>query len=49
MNMNGTINMFLQQIVRDKAVPFSLSLDSQQAAYADLLYATFWRRTAIFI
>ena len=39
MTMNGTINMFLQQIVRDKAVPLSLSLDSEQALYADLLYA----------
>lgn len=39
MNMNGTINMFLQQIVRDKAVPLSLSLNSEQAVYADLLYA----------
>lgn len=39
MTMNGTINMFLQQIVRDKAVPLSLSLNSQQSVYADLLYA----------
>ena len=39
MSMNGTINMFLQQIVRDKAVPLSLSLNSEQAAYADLLFA----------
>lgn len=39
MNMNGTINMFLQQIVREKAVPLSLSLNSEQAAYADLLFA----------
>ena len=39
MNMNGTINMFLQQIVRDKAVPLSLSLNSERAAYADLLFA----------
>ena len=39
MNMNGTINMFLQQIVRDKAVPLSLSLNSEKAVYADLLYA----------
>ncbi len=39
MTMNGTINMFLQQIVRDKAVPLSLSLSSEQALYADLLYA----------
>ena len=39
MSMNGTINMFLQQIVRDRAVPLSLSLNSEQAAYADLLFA----------
>lgn len=39
MTMNGTINMFLQQIVRDKAVPLSLSLNAEQAVYADLLYA----------
>jgi DNA-damage-inducible protein J len=39
MNMNGTINMFLRQIVRDKAVPLSLSLNSEQAVYADLLAA----------
>ena len=35
MNMNGTINMFLQQIVRDQAVPLSLSLSSEQSLYAD--------------
>lgn len=39
MTMNGTINMFLQQIVRDKAVPLSLSLSSEQALYAELLCA----------
>lgn len=39
MTMNGTINMFLQQIVRDKAVPLSLSLSSEQSVYADLLAA----------
>ena len=37
MNMTGTINMFLQQIVRDQAVPLSLSLSSEQSLYADLL------------
>ena len=44
MNMNGTINMFLHQIVRDKAVPLSLSLSSEQAVYADLLAAQAERR-----
>lgn len=39
MSMNGTINMFLQQIVRDRAVPLSLSLSSEQSLYADLLRA----------
>ena len=39
MNMTGTINMFLQQIVRDRAVPLSLSLSSKQSLYADLLKA----------
>ena len=37
MSMNGTINMFLQQIVRDKAVPLSLSLSTPESLYADLL------------
>lgn len=31
LNMNGTINMLLKQIVRDKAVPLSLSLSSEQS------------------
>jgi DNA-damage-inducible protein J len=39
MTMNGTINMFLHQIVRDQAVPLSLSLSSEHSVYADLLYA----------
>ena len=36
MNMNGTINMFLHQIVRDQAVPLSLSLHTERSIYADL-------------
>lgn len=44
MNMNGTINMFLQQIVRDKAVPLTLSLNNKDALYADLLYAEYERK-----
>lgn len=47
MNMNGTINMFLHQIVRDKAVPLSLSLSSEQAVYADLLAAQSERRQGV--
>lgn len=39
MNMNGTINMFLHQIVRDRAVPLTLSLSAEQSVYADLLAA----------
>ena len=31
LNMNGTINMLLKQIVRNKAVPLSLSLRSEQS------------------
>lgn len=30
MTMNGTINMFLQQIVREQAVPLNLSLKSEK-------------------
>ncbi len=37
MSMNGAINMFLQQIVRDQAVPLSLSLSTEQSICADLL------------
>lgn len=39
MSMNGTINMFLQQIVRDRAVPLSLSLSTPESLYADLMKA----------
>lgn len=39
MSMNGTINMFLQQIVRDKAVPLSLSLSTPETLYVDLMKA----------
>ena len=39
MTMNGAINMFLNQIVRDRAVPLSLSLSSEKSLYADLLKA----------
>jgi len=45
MNMNGTINMFLQQIVRDKAVPLSLSLSTPETLYADLMKARHDRET----
>lgn len=39
MTMTSAVNMFLQQIVRERAVPLSLSLDSGRALYADLLTA----------
>ena len=47
MNLNGTINMFLRQIVRDRAVPLSLSLSSEQSLYADLLRARMERAQGI--
>lgn len=37
MNMNGTINMFLTQIVREKRVPLNLSLNSDKEVLPDLL------------
>lgn len=37
MNMTGTINMFLQQIVRERTVPLSLALSSEQSLYAEFL------------
>ena len=37
MTMNGTINMFLTQIVREKRVPLSLSLNSDKEALPDLI------------
>lgn len=45
MNMTGAVNMFLQQIVRERAVPLSLSLDSSRSLYADLLSAQHDRET----
>ena len=39
LTLNGTFNMLLQQIVREKSVPLSLSLTSQHGLYADLLLA----------
>ena len=39
LTLNGTFNMLLQQIVREKSVPLSLSLTSQNRLYADLLLA----------
>ena len=39
MTMNGTINMFLMQIVRERAVPLNLSLNPGKNVYADLMHA----------
>ncbi|MBR0282218.1 MAG: type II toxin-antitoxin system RelB/DinJ family antitoxin [Oscillibacter sp.] len=39
MTMTGAVTMFLKQIVRERAVPLSLTLDSSNALYADLLEA----------
>lgn len=39
MTMTGAFTMFLKQIVREQSVPLSLSLDSSNAVYADLLEA----------
>jgi len=47
MNMTGAINMFLRQIVRDRAVPLSLSLSSEKSLYADLLRAKAEREQGI--
>lgn len=44
MTLNGTFNMLLNQIVREKSVPLSLSLASQNSLYADLLVAEDERR-----
>ena len=37
MNMNGTINMFLNQIVREKRVPLNLSLNKDDDLMPDIL------------
>ena len=39
LTMSGVFTMLLKQIVREKSVPLSLSLDSSNAVYADLLEA----------
>ena len=45
MTMSGTINMFLTQIVREKAVPLNLSLSPQdRTALDDILAAREERR-----
>ena len=45
MTMSGTINMFLTQIVREKAVPLNLSLSAQdKAALDDIITAQIDRK-----
>ena len=39
MNMSGTINMFLNQIVRERAVPLNLSLAAPSDAKKELMFA----------
>ena len=39
MTMSGVFTMLLKQIVREKSVPLSLTLDSSNALYAELLEA----------
>ena len=39
MTMSGTINMFLTQIVREKAVPLNLSLSPQDRTALDDIFA----------
>ncbi len=45
MTLNGTFNMLLHQIVREKSVPLSLSLSSHNTVDADLLIAEAERNT----
>lgn len=47
MNMNGTINMFLNQIVREKRVPLNLSLNNEQSALPDILVSKQERENGI--
>ena len=39
LTMSGAVTMFLRQIVREQAVPLSLSLRSRNPVYAELLEA----------
>ena len=39
LTIGGAFTMFLKQIVRERSVPLSMSLDSSNALYADLLEA----------
>ncbi|MBR1497159.1 MAG: type II toxin-antitoxin system RelB/DinJ family antitoxin [Oscillospiraceae bacterium] len=39
LTINGAINMFFMQIVRERTVPLKLSLNPRQNVYADILAA----------
>lgn len=39
LTLTDSINMFLRQIVQDKAIPLSLPLSSERSLYVDLLNA----------
>ena len=47
MNMNGTINMFLNQIVREKRVPLNLSLNTEQSILSDIRLSRLERENGI--
>ena len=47
MNMNGTINMFLNQIVREKRVPLNLSLNSEKDVLPDLIMSVQERENGV--
>ena len=47
MNMNGTINMFLTQIVREKKVPLNLSLNAEDSALSDIKRAKYERANGL--
>ena len=47
MNMTGTINMFLTQIVREKRVPLNLSLNTEQNVQYDIQRAREERENGI--
>ena len=47
MNMNGTINMFLTQIVREKRVPLNLSLKNEMDVLPDIIVSKQERESSI--
>ena len=47
MNMNGTINMFLTQIVREKRVPLNLSLKNEADVLPDIIISKQEREISI--